>query len=85
MGASIIPAPDGDRTGELFQWYSDMRPNAEVGTLSADTSSASFERECRLINSVKETNLDYVERGIFIVHEAFINNIKPENIAYTVS
>jgi hypothetical protein len=85
MGASIIPAPDSDRTSKLFEWYHKVRPTAQVGTLSAGDSGASFERECRLINSIKETNLDYSERGIFVIHEAFINSIRTENIAYTVS
>lgn len=84
VGTAIIAAPDGDKTTQLFQWYVEVRPNAQVGTLTASEGSGMFEQECRLIQCVNDTNLDIMDRGMFVTLEAFINVVRTENVAYTV-
>lgn len=84
-GTPIITAPEGELTNRLYQWFLNERPNAQVRNISTGGSSANFGRDCRLINCIKETNLDATGgNGMSAVIEAMIQSIKTENIAYTV-
>jgi len=80
-GGSIITAPDGHETTELYRWYAEERSGAAIGSLTAD-AGASYEQECRLIYAMNNVNLEGLDRGMFATIQGFINVVKAENVCY---
>ena len=82
-GTVIKNNPEGPITNELYSWYTQDRPNAEIKSLSIALESMSFERDLRLIGIAVQHGIGKdSDKGAYFNITALVTAVKSETAIY---